>query len=245
MLSSRHDVLPVSLQLHDLEVSEHPFSGGGFSDVYEGKWNGERVCLKCLRVYINPSADITDNQEAEAVLKAFRNEAFLWKQFNHPNIVPFLGVTYTALPNRMALVSSFMVNGDIMKYVKREVSSYEVRLRLLLGAAEGLNYIHDLGFCHHDIKGANILIDKGGNACVADLGIAIVAESQRETLHVALATTTGSGVKGSYHWMPPEIIHPSHFPKPPNSMTRDIYAFGCTMLEVTFLLIMRKYWRIH
>ncbi|KAH8810299.1 hypothetical protein DL96DRAFT_533874 [Flagelloscypha sp. PMI_526] len=31
MLSSQHDVLPVSLQLHDLQVSEHPFSGGGFS----------------------------------------------------------------------------------------------------------------------------------------------------------------------------------------------------------------------
>ncbi|KAH8810300.1 kinase-like domain-containing protein [Flagelloscypha sp. PMI_526] len=132
----------------------------------------------------------------------------------------------------MALVSSFMINGDIMKYVKREALSYENRLRLLLDAAEGLNYIHDLEFCHHDIKGANILIDKDGNARLADLGIASVAQSQSETLNIVLSTTNSSGVKGSYRWMPPEIIHPSHFPPPPNSMTRDIYAFGCTMLEV-------------
>ncbi|KAH8810302.1 kinase-like domain-containing protein, partial [Flagelloscypha sp. PMI_526] len=159
-----------------------------------------------------------------------RNEALLWKQLNHPNIVPFLGVTYTAFPNRMALVSSFMTNGDIMKYIKRE--THKPDTLKIFGIADGVNYIHDLELFHHGIKGANILIDNDGNACLADLGIASVAQSQSETLNIVLTTTTSSGVKGSYRWMPPEIIHPDHFPSPPNSMTRDIYAFGCTMLEV-------------
>ena len=36
-----------------VQTTEHPVASGGFGDVWEGIYNGERVAIKALRVYKN------------------------------------------------------------------------------------------------------------------------------------------------------------------------------------------------
>ena len=43
---------------------------------------------------------------------------------------------------------------------------------MLVGVCKALDYAHKNGVIHRDIKPANILIDRQGNALVADFGIA-------------------------------------------------------------------------
>ncbi|KAH8810362.1 kinase-like domain-containing protein, partial [Flagelloscypha sp. PMI_526] len=160
----------------------------------------------------------------------FLHEAVLWHQLNHPNILPLLGVSFDAFPNRVCFVSPLMKNGDIMSYVKRESSNVDTRLTLLFGVAKGIQYLHEMEICHGDIKGINILIDSTRQPRIADLGISSIVVSQSETLQFANATS--HGFRGSLRWAPPEVILPRRFQKAHNSSTRDIYAFGCTMLEV-------------
>jgi serine/threonine protein kinase len=68
------------------------------------------------------------------------------------------------------------------------------------------------------------MINSSKTCCLADFGLALVAESQ-------LFTTTSTGTKGSVRWMAPEIIEPRRMQG--KEKTRDVYAFGCTMLEVS------------
>lgn len=62
------------------------------------------------------------------------------------------------------------------------------------------------------------------NCCLADFGLALVTESP--SLH-----EKSLNLRGSVRWMSPEILDPKLFhliqPK-----SRDIYAFGCTVVEV-------------
>ncbi|KAF8187399.1 hypothetical protein K438DRAFT_1973014 [Mycena galopus ATCC 62051] len=100
---------------------------------------------------------------------------------------------------------------------------------LMRNIASGLEYLHDLDppVVHGDIKGANILIDNSGHACLADFGLPLAVESQ------ALGTSSAGSTRGTLRWLSPEILDSSRKAERQTSLTkRDIYAFGCTILEI-------------
>ena len=94
---------------------------------------------------------------------------------------------------------------------------------------------------------ANIVIDKDGNARLADFGLlTIVSDSTHP------ATTTSSEGAGSIRWMSPELLDPERFGCENALHTResDCYALGMVILEVltgqapfprcNYLVVMRK-----
>jgi len=50
------------------------------------------------------------------LVKGFCKEFVTWKALNHPNVLPLLGVIMTE--DRLAMVSEWMVNGNINQFVK-------------------------------------------------------------------------------------------------------------------------------
>ncbi|KAH8834109.1 kinase-like domain-containing protein [Flagelloscypha sp. PMI_526] len=229
-----HSILPTSFELHDVTANAVPFNGGGYGDVYQGVLQNEHsVCVKVLRIYSNPEKQDKSEQDKQKVLKAFLREAVLWHQLDHPNILPFLGVSYDCFPNRLSLISPFMKNGNIMDYLKEHPEPSEQRMELLYQIVQGINYLHEMDICHGDIKGVNILMDDQHKPRIADMGITSIVSSQSETLQWGM--TSSQSPIGSVRWSAPEIFLPHEFRSSTpshSSTTRDVYAFGCTMLEV-------------
>lgn len=65
---------------------------------------------------------------------------------------------------------------------------------------------------------------------LADFGLSVL---DTQSMNPAVTAT----VQGSLRWLAPEFINPTPMPINENLMSRDIYAFGCTMFEVRFLPI--------
>ncbi|KAG5560110.1 hypothetical protein RHGRI_003410 [Rhododendron griersonianum] len=84
----------------------------------------------------------------------------------------------------------------------------------------GLEYLHENGIMHRDIKGANILVDNKGCIKLADFGASKKV--------VELATITGAkSMKGTPYWMAPEVILQTG-----HSFSADIWSVGCTVIEM-------------
>lgn len=61
---------------------------------------------------------------------------------------------------------------------------------------------------------------------LGDFGLALVAETQ------ASCSSSGRSA-GATRWLAPEALDPEQFPKGKDPAARDVYAFACTVLEVS------------
>jgi serine/threonine protein kinase len=182
---------------------------GRMGIVFEGTEDGgQPVALKVVT---------TELSQDEVFLRRFRREVKAAQKIEHPNVVPVLddGVE-GGLPY---LVQRLIPVGSLADRVEKSGPlPLEETVRLLAGAAAGIDALHNAGLVHRDIKGANILLD-GETPYVSDFGLA--KDSQASNL-----TRPGQAL-GSLDYMSPEQIRGEDV-----SPATDIYALGCVMFEV-------------
>ena len=182
---------------------------GRMGIVFEGTEDGgEPVALKVVT---------TELSQDEVFLRRFRREVKAAQKIEHPNVVPVLddGVE-GGLPY---LVQRLIPGGSLADRVEKSGPlPLEEAVRLLAGAAAGIDALHGAGLVHRDIKGANILLE-GETPYVSDFGLA--KDSQASNL-----TRPGQAL-GSLDYMSPEQIRGEDV-----SPATDVYALGCVMFEV-------------
>ncbi|KAE9384828.1 hypothetical protein BT96DRAFT_777393, partial [Gymnopus androsaceus JB14] len=105
------EIFPSSLYLRGLtKEGHHPKWGGGYADIWKGQAaNGDPVCLKVLRVF-------TTEASKKQLFKEFSQEALVWSQLEHPNVLPFLGTNTDLFPESYCLVSPWCSHGNVMVY---------------------------------------------------------------------------------------------------------------------------------
>jgi serine/threonine-protein kinase len=187
---------------------------GGAAIVYRAtdRQTGSEVAIKMLRP-----------QLAGAVMaERFRREVRVAARLQHPNILPVIdtgdtpeGIHFYAMP--------LMTGGALVRRLAREGPlPYRDVVRIAEDVAAALDYAHDCGVLHRDVKPENVLFD-GTRAVVADFGIArTVAELDKDRL------TESGAVIGTPLYMSPEQADAN------GRLDRrsDVYSFGCLIYEM-------------
>ena len=197
-------------QLEILEVLGH----GGMGVVYKARQIelDRLVALKILRPNISHDTGFAER---------FLREARALAKLNHPNII-----TVYDFGRKEALFFFIMefVDGANLRHVERvgQLSPAEA-LSIVPQVCSALQYAHDNGVEHRDIKSENILITKSGDVRIADFGLAKLVGNKGD------APLTGTWqVMGTPHYMAPQ-----QFEKPTTVDHRaDIYSLGVVIYEL-------------
>jgi serine/threonine protein kinase/Tol biopolymer transport system component len=152
-------------------------------------------------------------------LVRFEREARLIAQLEHFHILPVYdagqaeGIPY--------IVMRYLPGGSLADLMQRygRFSAQEA-VPIIQQIAAALDYAHQRGVIHRDVKPSNILLDEEGNAYLSDFGIARVRE--------ATAAMTGSGLVGTPAYLAPEVGRGDRVIGP----SVDIYALGVTLFQM-------------
>ena len=184
---------------------------GGMATVFKapGRNDGQTVAIKVL----TPQLAMEENFKAR-----FRREARVLREFKHPNIVPVLD--YGEANGLVYLVMPFMQVGTL----RDRMLSGELRVQeaasIVSQIASALQYAHDAGVIHRDVKPSNILIDESGNAWLSDFGFAHVSDSS--------LSLTGSALIGTPAYISPEQINGSKI-----THLSDQYSLGVLLYHLS------------
>lgn len=160
---------------------------GGMGVVYKGvdPGIGRPVAIKMM------TGGFADNPD---LLKRFQREAQSAGTLQHPNIViiyelgthegsPYMAMEYISGESLEAIVSS------------RKRMSLVDKFAIMIQVLNGLNYAHEHGIVHRDIKPGNIMVLKDGTIKIVDFGIARISDNSM--------TKTGQ-IVGTINYMSPE-----------------------------------------
>jgi len=172
-----------------------------------GRW----VALKILR-------DSLAGQESDLV-DSIQREARLIARLQHPNIVSVHDVG--AFEGHHYLVMEYVDGQSVRQLLQAHGRlSEQDAVRYGSQVAMALQYAHDQGVIHCDVKPENILVNEQGIAKVADFGVA-------DTVTRTLSPDEAREVLGTIAYLAPELIQ--GFPADARS---DVYSLGLTVYEM-------------
>ncbi|XP_058003174.1 protein kinase and PP2C-like domain-containing protein isoform X2 [Hevea brasiliensis] len=199
-----------------------PIARGAESVVYEGILDGRKVAVK--KPILSTSDDIDK----------FHKELQLLCTLDHPGIAKL--VAAHAKPPNYLFFFEFYESGNLAGKLHVEEWSPRIDqvLMITVQLAKALQYLHDHGIVHRDVKPANVLLDKNLCPHLADFGL---AEYRRNLTRVSVESWRSSGKPtGGFHkknmvgtliYMAPEILR-----KEVHTEKSDVYSFGISINEL-------------
>lgn len=187
---------------------------GGFGFVYQAEDTlmNETVAIKEL---------IPGLIDDEVILKRFIQEARASLRLTHPNIVRVYNVF--ADRGNYYIVMEYLPGGSLEEWMERGTVGVEQAIRVMADVCAGLEYAHEKGVVHCDIKPGNVLFAAEGTAKVADFGVAHVSE---ELMTRSWQSASGFAA-GTMLYMAPEQLDGVR-----DDPRVDIYALGAMLYQL-------------
>ena len=192
---------------------EQELGRGGASTVYRAQ---DPSFAREVAVKVLPR-EITHSENLMAAMVRFRRELKTIASLEHPAIVPVYDVGEEG--GQPFFVMRYMAGGSLVDWIKRGPMSLEDTAIIVEKLASGLNYAHQKGIIHRDIKPDNVLFDKDNHPYLTDFGVAKLTERD--------ISVTSDDPIGSPAYLSPEQLEEGEV-----DGRSDIYSMGVMIYEM-------------
>ncbi|KAG9406275.1 hypothetical protein AC1031_002602 [Aphanomyces cochlioides] len=201
------ELVPFRIQANEVQLVR-AISRGAYGVVWLGQYHGQPVAVKRMI-----------EGDDQAVL--FSKEIQTMARLKSPNIVEFIGATWTSASD-LSAVNEFMDGGDVRTALENKsikLSWSNEKINWALDIARALAYLHGLTpkLIHRDLKSKNVLLTAKNVAKLSDFGLSR-NRSYEETLTAGV---------GTVRWTAPEVMLGDIY-----SEISDVYSFGVVLSEL-------------
>ncbi|WP_161982508.1 serine/threonine protein kinase [Dictyobacter alpinus] len=187
---------------------ERGLAKGGMSEVYlaRDQRTQQIVAMKMVR------------RSAGEYYERFRREARAMSQLHHPHILS--AIDYGDYENWSYMVTPYIEYGTLSRRVSSEgLLSLDEASDILEQIAGALQFAHEKGMLHRDIKASNVLLKDGKYAYLTDFGLVKSIEDN-------YSLTRSGFLIGTPEYMAPELVEDAASP------ASDIYALGVLIYQM-------------
>ena len=183
---------------------------GGMATVYRAydPLFEREVALKILKKELLANPQIRGRFERETKIIA---------KLEHAAIVPVHDVGHDK--DQLFFVMRYMSGGSLSDRIPNKSMTFSEIAYIIQRVAAALDYAHDKGVIHRDLKPGNILFDEYNNPFISDFGIAKISQSSIKL--------TSSGIIGTPTYMSPEQAQGEEV-----DGRSDIYSLGVILFEM-------------
>ncbi|KAK9066034.1 hypothetical protein SSX86_015436 [Deinandra increscens subsp. villosa] len=208
-----------------MEKRKYPV-GAEHYELYEEV--GQGVSASVFRAMCIPNSEIVaikilDFERGNSDLNNISREAQTMILVDHPNVLK----SHCSFVNdhNLWVVMPFMPGGSCLHILKSaHPDGFEevIIATILREVLKALEYLHDHGLIHRDVKAGNILISERGAIKLGDLGVSACLFDSGDRQR------TRNTFVGTPCWMAPEVMEQLHG----YDFKADIWSFGITALEL-------------
>lgn len=201
-------MIPDELQVPGYDIEER-IGKGGMASVYRARQHtfDRHVALKVLK---------PDLSEDESFCQRFVQESLIVAKLHHSNIVQVYDVG--EFQNNFFIAMEYLNGGDLNSRLSKGIAIRDT-VTIIKQAASALDFAHQKGIIHRDIKPDNIMFREDGAAVLTDFGIAKELDSDMNLTQTGL-------IVGTPKYMAPEQIRGDVA-----SAQADIYALGILLFQ--------------
>jgi len=188
---------------------------GGMGIVYKAL---DEELDQLVAIKVLPPGFLEDRRKSQYLDHEFK----IALELSHPNIIRFSKLMKVQLPGekkkRGFLVMELVDGWNMRKHIQEQDLTVFQAVDLTLLVCKGLEYIHQYGIIHADMKPENILISTSGEVKIADFGLS-KADSR--------FNISRGKLRGTKKYMAPEQLMRKKV-----DLRTDIYSLGVSCYEL-------------